>query len=586
MAIVKGKEYNDKDKFNFFIPAEIVKGTAEDADEMLIEGDASDDGKDYDGEFLNPAGFDFAPLLETGVINWNHRAKEDPDAIIGEPISAFITPENKFHIKGKLYKGDAKAKSVYDKIGVLKKNKSTRQIGWSIEGIATDRDPLNPKRVRKAMITGVALTHCPKNSNTFVNIVKGDYETPYIEPEKFCPNCTDKLLVKGKCSSCDYMEKDMTTSSIAPLTLESVETDSRKILTKSQVYFEIIKNFDLDLSKAKEIYNFVLAVNHKINPEMQTTETGKTSVTSEALAASFDILNKSIDAIDLLNKAKEKTDTAGGGGGANSDFTEKEAAAKIKELERKDELKKSCEEFCSKLEKGKEAENENAFYEDAIRKGFSLSECQGAWQTVLAAMNAGNQGGNMDTLAKSKEADEAGKTKIAEDATTLQPGVDFGEVIEKALEGTVGRLEHLFLKQTEFFNEKFGALANINKSQSENVDILRKSFDESVKSNSDLLQKISTFQGGRKSFTSFAGLPRFKDDLNKSKESEDEFKGETYSLSKAEDREALMNHIEGIDGYDKDAMLQKAITEIEVAKTVDEKTTYPYLLKKGIRLVA
>jgi len=586
MAIIKGKEYNDKDKFNFFIPAEIVKGTSDDAEEMIIEGDASDDGKDYDGEYLDPSNFDFAPLLETGVINWNHRAKEDPDAIIGEPITAFVTPENKFRIRGKLYKGDTKAKSVYNKIEVLKKNKSTRQIGWSIEGIATDRDPLNPKRVRKAMITGVALTHCPKNSNTFVNIVKGDYETPYIEPERFCPNCTDKLLVNGKCNSCNYMEKDMTTTSIAPITLESVETDSRKILTKSQVYFEIIKNFDLDLSKAKEIYNFVLAVNHKINPEMQTSETGKTSVTSEALAVSFDILNKSVDATDLLNKSKEKTDT-GGAGSATSDFTEKEAAAKMKELERTNELKKSCEEFCSKLEKGKEAENENAFYEDAIRKGFSLAECQGAWQSVLAAMNASNQGGDINTLSKSKPADELNKDKkIEESAATLIPGENVSEVIEKALEGTIGRLEHLFVKQTEFFNEKFGALANINKSQSENVDILRKSFDESVKSNSELLQKIATFQGGRKSFTSLAGLPRFKDEIKKGGDEGDEFKGETYSLSKAEDREALMNHIEGMEGYDRDNMLQKAITEIEVAKTVDEKTTYPYLLKKGIKVVA
>lgn len=588
MVIIKGKKYDDKDKFNFFVPVEISKGASvNEQGEMIIEGDASDDGQDYDGEFLNPSGFDFEPLLQTGVINWNHRAKDDPDAIVGEPITAYITPENKFRIKGKLYKGDKKAESIYNKIEVLKKNKSTRQIGWSIEGIATDRDPLNPKRVRKAMITGVALTHCPKNSNTFVNIVKGDYSEAYIEPEKFCPNCVDKLLVNGKCDECNYMEKDMSTSSIAPLMPESVETDDRKILTKSQVYFEIIKNFNVDLSKAKEIYEFVLAVNNKIHPQMQTTENGKTSVTDEALQKSFEIL-KSTSTADLLEKSKESTGAAakadndsggagnaGGAGGDNAQFTEAEAAAKIKELERKDELKKSCQDFISKLEKGKEAESENTFYEDQIRKGFNLSECQGTWQSVLAEMNSKNQGGDINTLQKSKDADTASAANAEE---------NIGSIIEKAIDGLGGRFEHLFIKHAEFLNEKFVALANINQKNLELANGIQKSFDASVQSNSEMLQKIAQMGGGRRAFSSLNGLPRFKSELKKSKDEEEG--GTQYSLSKAEDREALMTHIENLPGYDKDQTLQKAVQEIEIAKLLDERTTYPYLKAKGINVTA
>ncbi len=568
---------DQKNKFNFFVPIEIVKGTEESNGEMIIEGIASDNGRDFDGEYLDPSGFDFSPLMESGVINWNHRAKDDPDAIIGEPMTARVTENNEFFIRGKLFKGDKKAIDTYNKAITLKKNKSTRQLGWSIEGIATDRDPLNPKRVRKALITGVAITHCPKNSNTFVNIVKGQYNELYIAPETYCPNCTDEQLQNGKCIKCGYLEKDMTTSSLAPTTLESVETDGRlKTLTKSQVYCEIIKNFDINLSKAKDIYNFILAVNNKIHPDMSNTN-NKTTVSETALQKSFDILRKSQSAEDLLkddenvNKIFEKGKDEGGvkekinTTGDNASLTEEEVEKQIKEGERKDELKKSCETF---IEAGVTPEVENSFYEDSIRKGFSLSECQGAWQSVLAEMNSKNMGGDTSELGKSKEMN----ILLIE------------EVLEKSLSSVIDRMEQIFIKQSDFLSSRFTAIADIAEQQTEKVSSIQKSFDASVESNSNLLQKIATFQGGRKAFQNVREVPRFeksKDEGNNNKA-----EGEVYSLSKSEDREALMQRIEEMPNYGTDQMLQKSVQEIEIAKTLDERTTYKYLTGKGLNIVS
>ena len=57
-------------------------------------------------------------------------------------------------------------------------------MGFSIEGQAIERDVLNPKRVLKARITGVAITQCPKNPNTLMNIIKGEYADEFVEGQE------------------------------------------------------------------------------------------------------------------------------------------------------------------------------------------------------------------------------------------------------------------------------------------------------------------------------------------------------------------------------------------------------------------
>ncbi len=73
-------------KFNFWCPVEIQKSELDPITgkpkRMKLGGIASTADKDSDGEFLDPSGFDITPLVERGVVNWHHQAKNDPSAII------------------------------------------------------------------------------------------------------------------------------------------------------------------------------------------------------------------------------------------------------------------------------------------------------------------------------------------------------------------------------------------------------------------------------------------------------------------------------------------------------------------------
>ena len=175
---IKPKE----ETFKFFVPIEdITKGTKKDANgnvEMIIGGIASTPHEDSDGEFLDPNGFQLDFFKRYGFINWHHQAKGNPAAIIGEPIMAEIRPNEGLYIKAKLYPDNQIAKDVYELSETLSKN-STRRLGFSIEGKVVQRGSNDKKsplynQIKKARITGCAITPTPKNAYTLADIIKGE----------------------------------------------------------------------------------------------------------------------------------------------------------------------------------------------------------------------------------------------------------------------------------------------------------------------------------------------------------------------------------------------------------------------------
>lgn len=167
-----------QDKFSIFVPIEFEKGTTSaprtGKKAMKFKGIASTPkhGADYDGEILDPTGFDYTPLLKSGHINWNHQASKDPLAIVGEPTSAKVE-KGDFHIEGMLYSDSELAQKIYKAAEIMEKSGATRRFGFSIEGNATERDPLNKKYIKKATIMNVAICPTPKCSGTAMQIVKG-----------------------------------------------------------------------------------------------------------------------------------------------------------------------------------------------------------------------------------------------------------------------------------------------------------------------------------------------------------------------------------------------------------------------------
>lgn len=176
----------EENKFNFFIPIESNElekaskktGTAR-YENMVVQGVASDSSVDTDDEVLEPNGYQLDRFMKYGFINYDHRAKDNPKYFIGEPTEAKVK-NDKFYVKGKLYKSNKIARDLWDTMIMLKNADSKRKVGWSIEGKALERDLQNPKRIKKALITGVALTLNPKNANSYADVVKGEQSEDFI----------------------------------------------------------------------------------------------------------------------------------------------------------------------------------------------------------------------------------------------------------------------------------------------------------------------------------------------------------------------------------------------------------------------
>ena len=187
------------DKFSVFLPFEVIEKAGDsDKKEMKIRGVASTTKQDSDDEILEPDGFDVSKFLKSGFLNYNHLASKDPSMIIGEPTKA-IAKNGELHIEGVLYPDSEMACKVYETAKVLKKSSKTRSFGFSIEGKALERDPLNPKRITKASITGCAITPSPKNPGTKLEIVKGGIDAFKFETEdgsEFLVDVTDEFGVR------------------------------------------------------------------------------------------------------------------------------------------------------------------------------------------------------------------------------------------------------------------------------------------------------------------------------------------------------------------------------------------------------
>lgn len=188
-----------KDNFNFWLPLAFEKskyeayprGDERRYENMVFEGIASDSSVDYEGDSMEPNGFDITYFLSHGLFNLDHltsRAKELKSRFwIGEPIDGKIV-DNKFWVKGRLWKESPEARAFWDKCIEMKESGSSRRPGMSIEGRALERDPDNEKHITRAIINNIALTLTPVNFNTYFDIVKG------IQKEDFIPTgsgCSD-----------------------------------------------------------------------------------------------------------------------------------------------------------------------------------------------------------------------------------------------------------------------------------------------------------------------------------------------------------------------------------------------------------
>ena len=235
---------NNISDFNFFVPAEVFEKSTKHKDgttttDMYIQGVASTNDKDLENETLEPSGYELDHFLKSGTINYEHLAKKSPLFICGEPTEAYIK-DNKMHMKAKLWGNSKVAKDIYSKMKELEESGSTRRAGFSIEGKSLERDPNNPKRITKALITACAITFSPVNTNTLASICKGIQKEDYVEPT-YDQDSDEKPFImefdyKGKKMRVgkDYkvfevLTKSMDVAAVKPLTPESLDKKPKNI---------------------------------------------------------------------------------------------------------------------------------------------------------------------------------------------------------------------------------------------------------------------------------------------------------------------------------------------------------------------
>ncbi len=166
----------ENDNISFHIPVDIEKATKEGKEVMSLKGLAGDGGFDGEGESLDYNSFNLDRMY---YVNWEHG--KDPDDVVGIIAEKELKKGGMLYIKTDLFEDSEKSKSIWNLAKSLAKK--GHRLGYSVEGKVVERDPLNPKKIKKAELYGVAICKVPVNPTTYADIVKS-FSSDVKEAEK------------------------------------------------------------------------------------------------------------------------------------------------------------------------------------------------------------------------------------------------------------------------------------------------------------------------------------------------------------------------------------------------------------------
>lgn len=547
----------DDNKFNFFIPATFEKGSNGDDTVMRIKGIASSETEDSDGETLLPSGFDLTPLLSKGFLNYNHQSQKDPSAIIGEPTRAEIINNGKdLYIEGFLYPDSDEARKTFKLAQVLEKNSPNRRMGFSIEGKALEKDPFNPLRITKARITGIALTACPKNANTLLSIMKGEYSEPFIEVETVTIDNLDpsillqeykdwsngdshfgnidnfKEFIKNNyedyLSQVEELHKAITAESGENVwQVESINGGKKEIdelieekniaLKKSEVYSLILSKYSdyiaNDIQKAKNIYQLIQKINIK---KYGMTVTDKGEILSKSLVDAFNILDNEVSKYsnnnDTITKSEDGEDDKVEDKKEESTKTKDEDKSddkkdddKVEKSDSDNDIQKSgdmigIDAFIKSLviDELKKGVDQEAIAADLISKGLDSTFVSNIVKSCVEEMSSLEANGDLadNGLAPSQESISVSTHSPLASSNPIAKSEDF-DLLKSELFATFEERQNNLATNLE---SRFKALGNILKSQSEQNASILESLKGLKEENTDLKkslaaanQKIETF---------------------------------------------------------------------------------------------
>lgn len=183
--------------FKFEIPVELLKSDNEDEQEWKIQGIASTDDEDLQGETVDQSGLDISMLKAgRGLFNYDHQ--KGPENILGQIEDAEFVEQDgkrKLLVKGYLFKHQERSKAFFNILKSLKKANGSR-VHMSIEGKIIQRDFNNNKAIKKARIDKVALTLDPVNPYTYTELVKSLNSPEPIEIKEEIQINGDEIIIK------------------------------------------------------------------------------------------------------------------------------------------------------------------------------------------------------------------------------------------------------------------------------------------------------------------------------------------------------------------------------------------------------
>ena len=345
-----------QDTFERVVPIHFYKGKDENGNEVMkFSGVASTPSKDADEEYLDPSGFESDYFLKSGFFNWNHQTNKDPSAVIGKPTKVSVTKDNEYEVSGYLFPDSLKARQVWDLQKVLEKQGMA--LGLSIEGKVLERDPNNKKLVKKAKITGCAITPNPKNEDTTMSIIKAQGFNELSAYENEDEETKEKAMMVDSPSG-EAVTKESLDNSLKTTKYGDQE---EKRLEKSEVYDKLL--VDLPSVKGmllKEVYKLA----EKIQKSIDMENIGDTKITIEALDKAYEVLGISKGTVSeevveetTTEEAPEVTETTEGDVVEKSE-TEISSLSEVDLQTQKDLLEKALAEVNSRLTKGDDATEE------------------------------------------------------------------------------------------------------------------------------------------------------------------------------------------------------------------------------------
>lgn len=154
------------DRFSFWVPAEVMRKGEDPEGKRWIQGIASTDNLDLQGEIVDQDGIDFSYFLKYGYFNNDH--KPGFENKVGQPTECKVTQKGLW-VKGFLLKKHQVADSIWELLTSLKESNSSRKVGFSIQGKVLRR---NGNKIAKCWIQDIAITPSPVNPTTWAEVAK------------------------------------------------------------------------------------------------------------------------------------------------------------------------------------------------------------------------------------------------------------------------------------------------------------------------------------------------------------------------------------------------------------------------------